>query len=44
VIDGNQEGTSFYALPGYIKSTLGYTATMTFVEDAQLDFTFETEH
>lgn len=44
VVDGNQEGESFLALAGYIKSKLDYTATTTFSFDSSFDFNFETEH
>ena len=32
VVDGNDEGYSFFAKPGYIKSTLDYTERRTFTE------------
>lgn len=44
IVDGNSSGYSFFAKPGYIKSTLGYTEKKTFMEGADADFTFETEH
>ena len=44
IVDGAEGGDSFYALPGYLKSTLEYKAEQTFSLDSELDFTFETEH
>ena len=44
IVDGNADGYSFYAEPGYIKSSLDYEAALTFSEESTLDFTFETEH
>lgn len=44
IVDGQQDGFSFEALPGFIKSTLDYEATMTFSDDSVMDFTFDTEH
>ena len=44
IVDGNDNGRSFDALPGYILSTVSTDESMTFTEDASLDFTFETEH
>lgn len=43
-VDGNTGGKSFYAKPGFIKSTLDYKAEMTFSTDSEFDFAFETEH
>ena len=33
-VDGNQEGNSFFALPGWIKSDLSYTGDKTFSYDS----------
>ena len=44
IVDGNDKGYSFFALPGFIKSNLDYVATVTFSEESTFDFTFETEH
>lgn len=34
IVDGESNGYSFEALPGYIKSTLSYTGTLTFSSDS----------
>ena len=44
IVDGETGGESFYAQPGYLKSTLDYKAEMTYSTDSELDFAFETEH
>lgn len=44
VIDGNQEGESFVALAGYIKSALSMSSRKTFDDESELIFQFETEH
>jgi len=44
VVDGNSGGYSFDAKPGYIKSTLKYTESKTFMEKSEFKFTHETEH
>ena len=44
VIDGNQEGESFIALAGYIKSALSMSSQKTFDDESELRFLFETEH
>ena len=44
IVDGNQEGNSFFAKPGFIKSTLEYEADVTFTTDSVFTFEFETEH
>lgn len=44
IVDGNQEGYSFFALPGFIKSSLDYQGSTTYSDESVLDFTFETEH
>ena len=44
IVDGAEGGESFYALPGFLKSTLDFKGTLTFSDDSELDFTFETEH
>lgn len=38
IVDGNQDGESFFALAGFIKSKLSYSATMTFTSDSTLNF------
>lgn len=44
IVDGNQDGESFFAKPGYIKSKLDYDTKLTFSDDSLFDFSFETEH
>ena len=44
IVDGNTGGESFFALAGFIKSTISNTASMTFTTDSKLSLTFETEH
>ena len=44
IVDGAEGGESFYALPGFLKSSLTYKGELTFSEDSELDFTFITEH
>ena len=44
VVDGNSVGRSFDAKAGFLKSTLSYTESVTFTENADLIFTYETEH
>lgn len=44
VVDGNDQGFSFDAKPGSIKSDLDYTEKKTFTEGTDAAFTFVTEH
>ena len=44
IVDGNDSGYSFYAKPGFIKSTISYSERKTFVEGSDAFITMETEH
>jgi hypothetical protein len=43
-VDSGYSQTSFFALSGWILSTLSYTNTTTFSDDSEFEFSFLTEH